>query len=242
MADSQQQQQQSERPQDRGDVVREGSVHQDDHSDDPVGDEVLVDSIDRTGFKRNGLFVSYDQLFRRPGEVRAMHFHRRIWRRVSTMFSCQNYRSKQEGPPSQQIRIPPRGERFSTLRWTALWSEGLTTALQFWFNRTTFFNVILFYLGIYLLFITIFALLLYGIIKEAYLRFGFECCTGFNFDKPTVSENFDILIELSWTTFSTGQLRSLGTGICTTYHQVLTLFCMFPLFYSRIRYGQCSAG
>lgn len=196
-----------EHPQNDGDVVHtrsdEGSI--DEADDEPADDDEPGDAFDRTGFTKNGFLVTYDQLSRRPGEVRAMNYRHRFWKRMIRVFSCQQCitRSKQEAMSSTQIRIPPRGERGSVFRWASMCTEGFVATLQFWFNKTTFFNVIIFYLAIYLCFITIFGLILYWIIKIYNQNAGLECCTGFNFEKPTISENFDIVFELSWTTFST---------------------------------------
>jgi hypothetical protein len=36
-----------------------------------------------------------------------------------------------------------------------------------------------------------------------YNAFDFECCDGFDYDTPRQPRNFEVVFELSWTTFST---------------------------------------
>lgn len=88
-------------------------VDKDDVNDDNLDGDDIVEAFDRTGVMKNGFFVTYNKLSRRPGDDQAMNSRHRFWRRLLRIFSPR----QQCGPPSKeevmrrrQIQITPRGE------------------------------------------------------------------------------------------------------------------------------------
>jgi len=76
--------------------------------------------------------------------------------------------------------------------------------LVFWKFKTSFLNVILVFLLIYLIFVNIFTLIIYGVVKQSE-RNGVECIGGWDYvgTEGGRSLNWELSFSLSWTSFST---------------------------------------
>jgi hypothetical protein len=126
----------------------------------------------------------------------------RVFTRVKRLVLCQN--NKKEMKKSNQYRIPPRSEigkkRFHTLNGL---SDSTFESWGFWFYRTTFMRIILAFVMVYFCCIICFSLLLHLSVVAAYKWKGRECCSGYDYSDLRLRASFEIVFELSWTTFAT---------------------------------------
>lgn len=138
-------------------------------------------------------------LVRRPHERRSTSRTNPCWHWAARMCRCVSQRKNE--PTSRhddkQVRIPPRKEL--GLKGLAHASGEAISAASNWLQRRTFVAVVGLFLLFYLTAVILFSCILTIAINLAFSKRGMMCCTGYDFDSNTSSNNYVIVFELSWT-------------------------------------------
>jgi hypothetical protein len=150
---------------------------------------------------RFGGRFSYENYVRHPAATKPMNSTMRFWVTLKRLFLC--LPSKKGTSESSQVRIPRRRENNVPFFRKGTRSDETIIAVGAWFQQTSFINVLLVFLLVYTILIVLFQFILFAFIKLEYNRWGYECCIGYDFESPRASDNFEVVFELSWTTFAT---------------------------------------
>lgn len=122
-------------------------------------------------------------------------------RRWQALCRCLSLHKEPTTNDDDQVRIPPREEL--GLKGLAHASGEAISAASNWLQRRTFVAVVGLFLVFYLAAIILFCCILTLAINLSYSERGMMCCIGYDFDDNTISNNYVIVFELSWTTFAT---------------------------------------
>ena len=166
------------------------AVEHDGADDDAICMDLPSSIRSKTFMNRFGSHAAPNNAIRPPNERRATN----LWYSASRCFSRQK---ETKFSRVDQVRISPHEE----LGWQGLAhvsGEAFSSATN-WLQRRTFIAVVGLFLIFYLIFITLFCFILYAGINFSYSDKGMMCCEGFDFDANTVSNNYQVVFELSWT-------------------------------------------
>lgn len=177
--------------------------------------------------------------FREAHPMSATERYVRILRR-SVGLDDHEKQTRSEKETNHQYRIPPREETKNGVLFFFALSENTMENVTIWLHQSSFTNVILSYLVIYLVIILVFSAIAHWVIATTYNRSAQKCCSGYDFDDQGYWHNFGTSFELSWTTFST-----VGYGVVSPPANQNCHFIRFLLaieaFIGVVYAGMCGA-
>ena len=192
-----------------------------DRSDLDASDEeefVFADNLDQRGIEQGGDddgpcvdHPSADQSNEAKSRLGWRTSPENLFRRLNVRRSTNSCRSASRCLPLQkepkicdddEVRIPPREE----LGWQglALASGEAFSAVVNWLQRRPFLAVVGLFLIVYLISVTLFVFLLFMAINLYYDNRKEMCCEGYDFDINTISNNYFVVFDLSWTVSDSG--------------------------------------